>query len=169
MKNEISTSNAQSLQWVSATAGNLVNAGSLSEPALSYQPTATDLANGYAMLSLTILTTAGCDAAAQAYIPIQKVPHEHLECGPFVPNAFSPNNDGRNDQFHMVWRCGVSQYKFSVYNRWGQKVFETTDPNRSWDGRVNGIEQPVGNFIWHCQYRLNGIDQVKKGIVTLIR
>jgi gliding motility-associated-like protein len=165
----INTANAQSLQWVSATAGNLLNDDTTSEPALSYQPTETDIANGYAMLSLTILTNAGCDASAQAYIAIKHIPDEHIECGPFVPNAFTPNNDGRNDGFRMTWHCGVSQYRLWIYNRWGQKVFESTDPGIMWDGRVNGNTQPTGSFIWYCQYQLNGINQTKKGIVTLIR
>ncbi|HEY8896319.1 MAG TPA: SBBP repeat-containing protein, partial [Niastella sp.] len=165
----INTANAQSLQWVSATAGNLMNNGTISEPALTYQPTETDIANGYAMLSLTILTNAGCDASAQAYIAIKHIPDEHLECGPFIPNAFTPNNDGRNDGFRMTWHCGVSQYRLWICNRWGQKVFESTDPTMGWDGSLNGTIQPTGSFIWYCQYRLNGIIQTKKGIVTLIR
>ncbi|MCS3794978.1 SBBP repeat-containing protein [Niastella sp. OAS944] len=165
----INTANAQSLQWVSATAGNLLNDGTTSEPALSYRPTETDIANGYAMLSLTVLTNAGCDASAQAYISIKHVPSVNIECGPFVPNAFTPNNDGRNDGFRLTWNCGVSQYKLWIYNRWGQKVFESTDATMVWDGRVNGYEQPMDSFIWYCQYQLNGINQTKKGIVTLIR
>lgn len=165
----VNTTNAQSLQWVSATAGNLLNDGTTSEPALTYQPTETDIANGYAMLSLTILTNTGCDASAQAYVVIKHIPDEHIECGPFVPNAFTPNNDGRNDGFRMTWHCGVSQYRLWIYNRWGQKVFESTDPGMVWDGRVNGSIQPTGSFIWYCQYQLNGINQTKKGIVTLIR
>lgn len=165
----INTANAQSLQWVSATAGNLLNDGTTGEPALTYRPTENDITNGYAMLSLTVLTNAGCDASAQAYITIKHIPSTHIECGPFVPNAFTPNNDGRNDGFHMTWNCGVSQYRLWIYNRWGQKVFESNNPAMVWDGRVNGYEQPMGSFIWYCQYQLNGINQTKKGIVTLIR
>lgn len=92
------------------------------------------------------------------------------DCGEmFVPNAFSPNNDGANDVLYVRGLC-LETLTFMVFNRWGQKVFETTDKNKGWDGTFNGDLMSTGVFV----YRLEGKDYKgksysMKGNVTLIR
>ncbi|HZG00125.1 MAG TPA: choice-of-anchor L domain-containing protein, partial [Chitinophagales bacterium] len=53
----------------------------------------------------------------------------------FVPNAFSPNNDGRNDNFQVI-HCGIENFEMNVYNRWGNLVYQSNDPDDGWDGTL---------------------------------
>lgn len=88
----------------------------------------------------------------------------------FVPTGFTPNGDGRNDVFRPT-AAGIAKLEyFSVYNRWGERVFHTTIDGRGWDGRLNGREQGTGTFAW----MVKGVDYLgkvffAKGTVTLIR
>ena len=88
----------------------------------------------------------------------------------FVPTAFTPNNDGLNDVVRPI-AVGIRQINyFSVYNRWGERVFTTTVNRQGWDGRINGRVQNSGVFVW----MVSAIDYLGKsiflkGTVTLIR
>jgi gliding motility-associated-like protein len=90
--------------------------------------------------------------------------------GFFIPNAFTPNGDGHNEIFRPMLLGTVDGFRFAVYNRWGEKVFETHTPGQGWDGRLNGAPLPTGTFIWLCQYQFNGqAMQIRNGTVLLIR
>lgn len=65
-----------------------------------------------------------------------------------VPNAFTPNGDGRNDCFGIQRWGNVNIKEFSIFNRWGQRVFTTKDPTQCWDGRVNGKMQDPGGYVY---------------------
>jgi gliding motility-associated-like protein len=88
----------------------------------------------------------------------------------FVPTAFTPDGDGRNDMFRPI-AVGISRIEyFRVYNRWGQLVFNTTINGKGWDGKIGGKEQSSGTFVW----LVKGVDYTgksffAKGTVTLIR
>jgi len=88
----------------------------------------------------------------------------------FVPTAFTPNGDGLNDKV-MPIAVGIQKINyFSIYNRWGQRVFMTTVNGNGWDGRINGRDQGTGVFVWvvsALDYLGNSI--FLKGTVTLIR
>src|SRR5688572_7706493 len=88
----------------------------------------------------------------------------------FVPSAFTPNNDGRNDVLRPV-AVGMQQIQFfQVYNRWGQLVFNTQQNGKGWDGRVNGQLQSNNTFVWMVKaIDFTGAVYFKKGTVTLIR
>ena len=88
------------------------------------------------------------------------------------PNAFTPNRDGRNDLFGPVVYGVLEKYKLMVYNRFGQKVFETTDPKKGWNGEAGGVPQATGAFVWVSSYKFSGADQrekADKGTVMVIR
>jgi gliding motility-associated-like protein len=88
----------------------------------------------------------------------------------YVPNAFTPNGDGRNDLFRAVLAGAVSEYTFAVYDRLGRMVFESNDPSVGWNGTTAGTQQPVGTYVWMCIYRLYQQPQrLQKGTVLLIR
>jgi gliding motility-associated-like protein len=94
------------------------------------------------------------------------------EClrGFYIPTGFTPNNDGRNDNFKPFIFGNIKQYRFSIYNRWGQVVFETRDLFIGWDGRFKGVPQDSNVFSWTCMYELEGeVTKLEKGIVVLIR
>jgi gliding motility-associated-like protein len=90
--------------------------------------------------------------------------------GLFVPNAFTPNGDGHNDLFRPMLYGNMVNLDFIVFNRWGQKVFETQTPTGGWDGSINGTPSPTGTYVWYCRYQLDGqSEKTAKGTVILIR
>lgn len=90
--------------------------------------------------------------------------------GFFVPKAFTPNADGLNDDFKPLLFGNIEHYRFTVFNRWGQIVFQSSTPGQGWDGRYKGKFESANVFVWTCQYRLaGGEDQSEKGSVMLIR
>ncbi|MET0394051.1 MAG: T9SS type B sorting domain-containing protein [Chitinophagaceae bacterium] len=88
----------------------------------------------------------------------------------FVPTAFTPNNDGRNDRLIPV-AVGIKQIDyFSIYNRWGQLVFTTTANGHGWDGKIGGQPQPSNTFVWVVKaIDFNGTPYFRKGTFVLIR
>ncbi|WP_438946208.1 T9SS type B sorting domain-containing protein, partial [Sediminibacterium sp.] len=88
----------------------------------------------------------------------------------FIPTAFTPNADGRNDVLRPV-AVGITQLVyFSVFNRWGQQIFYTNELNKGWDGTFKGEPQPAGTYVFQAE----GIDYLgnrvyKKGTAVLIR
>ncbi|MBK8922348.1 MAG: gliding motility-associated C-terminal domain-containing protein [Saprospirales bacterium] len=87
----------------------------------------------------------------------------------FFPTGFSPNGDGENDLLRLESRF-VEEIYWAVYNRWGQKIFETTDPDGAWDGTFKGEDQPVETYGYYMRVRCRGGSTAeKKGNVTLLR
>jgi gliding motility-associated-like protein len=87
-----------------------------------------------------------------------------------VPSGFTPNGDGLNDLLEPKLLGDVVRFKFSIYDRWGEEVFETQSLGKGWDGKLNGSFEATGVFTWFCEYQLAGQNsKVEKGIVTLIR
>ena len=88
----------------------------------------------------------------------------------FIPSAFTPNGDGRNDIVIPIM-AGIKEYRyFRIFNRWGQLVFTTSKEGDGWNGTLHGDLQPVGTYV----YEALGIDYVnrpvfKKGTLVLIR
>jgi len=90
--------------------------------------------------------------------------------GFYLPAAFTPNNDGKNDIFRPFVFGDLTLYRFTVYNRSGQIVFQTTDPTKGWDGKLKGTAQATNVFVWTCSYQLRGASlKTERGSVTLIR
>lgn len=86
------------------------------------------------------------------------------------PNAFSPNADGSNDIFRPIL-SNISKFHMSVYNRWGQLMFETNDMVTGWDGLINGKKSPYGLYIFVADYEVQDDASIKsvRGSFTLIR
>lgn len=93
-----------------------------------------------------------------------------VKCGDvFIPTAFSPNNDGQNDVLKVYGNC-INKLVLRVYDRWGEVLFESLDPKRTWDGTYKGIAVNPGVFMYHLSAELKNGDKVnKKGSVTLVR
>jgi gliding motility-associated-like protein len=87
----------------------------------------------------------------------------------YIPNIFSPNGDGQNDVLYVMGK-GIKTMHFLIYNRWGEKVFETTDLSQGWDGTYKGeILQPAVYVFMIDAILETGQRLVKKGDVTLIK
>jgi gliding motility-associated-like protein len=94
---------------------------------------------------------------------------EVVHCDIFIPNIFSPNGDGQNDVLYVRGQ-GIEQLTFVVYNRWGETVFETKDPNHGWDGTFKGKPAEAGVYVWHVEARLeDGLEVRRSGNVMLTR
>jgi gliding motility-associated-like protein len=84
--------------------------------------------------------------------------------------VFTPNGDGQNDQL-LINLIGIKQVKyFRIYNKAGKKVFESNDPNQRWDGKLDGVLQPLDSYMWVIEAVSNsGNALIERGVVTLLR
>lgn len=109
-------------------------------------------------------TSAGCKGEASVTLRVFEGPEI------YVPTAFTPNGDGKNDVF-KPFPVGIKNYTyFRIYNRWGQEIFASADFNRGWDGTINGKQQPTGTYVWIVE----GITKdnkkiVKRGTIIVVR
>ncbi|MGB3546541.1 MAG: gliding motility-associated C-terminal domain-containing protein [Saprospiraceae bacterium] len=93
-------------------------------------------------------------------------------CEVAVPEVFTPNGDGRNDVFKpFSGRCALENFQCVVYNRWGRKVFSSSDPTRAWRGEEDGKPQPADVYLYRMSftYPNNPEVVVREGEVTLLR
>ena len=87
-----------------------------------------------------------------------------------MPNAFTPNGDGKNDLFRLPPSSPEKVIGFSIFNRWGQLVFFTGNGASGWDGTFNDQQQPAGSYVWKIEYEdAAGIRKLASGNVMLIR
>ena len=91
---------------------------------------------------------------------------------PKIPNAFSPNDDGVNDEFRIIGLPpeNITKYNLQIFDRWGQVVFTSTNILESWNGKMNGQKCAEGLYCWTIYYEDNNKIKVSnKGAVMLIR
>ena len=88
-----------------------------------------------------------------------------------VPNAFSPNNDGQNDVFCLEgWVLCVKHFKVHIYDRWGEEVFSSVDPQFCWDGTYKGKPMDAAVFVYYIEAEMTTSEElVRKGNISLIR
>lgn len=96
-------------------------------------------------------------------------------CQYYIPNAFSPNQDGFNDVFIPFFSsgCAVNSYKLKIFNRWGALVFESDNPQNGWNGKASGEDAPQGVYMYTITYVEPGDATpeplVLSGSLTLLR
>lgn len=83
---------------------------------------------------------------------------EACQCQVYVPTAFSPNDDGINDQLEVFSDCALDEVEVSVFSRWGDRIFHSTTPGKWWDGRVGRKHLPVGVYVVVVTYRWTDSD-----------
>jgi len=114
---------------------------------------------------LVVTDSIGCTSTILKMIKV------YSSCQVYVPNAFTPNNDGLNDLLHPLNGVKTENLSFRVYNRWGQLVFQSNDWHRGWNGLIGDKPQPTGVYVWFLTY--TDVDtkerRQQKGTVTLIR
>jgi len=113
----------------------------------------------------TVTDSLGCTSAAQKTIKV------YTSCYLAVPNAFTPNNDGKNDFLYPLNAIKAENLNFKVFNRWGQLIFETKNWKQGWDGTYKGRQQAAGVYVWFLSYvdRDTKESRQMKGTVVLIR
>lgn len=113
---------------------------------------------------LEAYTPAGCKSYDMVKISIYKGPDIYM------PTAFTPNNDGLNDVLTPLLVGMGRFYRFSVYNRYGQLLFSTSQSGKGWDGRFKGQWQPTGTYVWYISADdFRGKPIQRKGSVFLVR
>lgn len=95
---------------------------------------------------------------------------EPSNCKVAIPSAFSPNNDGINDIFKPITHCEFTEYNMKIFNRWGEKIFESLSQNNRWDGGYQGEKVDLGVYAYLFRYRIGGLPSiVTSGSVTVVR
>ena len=93
-------------------------------------------------------------------------------CTPYLPNAFSPNGDGNNDVYRMVYKGDITIIDFSIYNRFGERVFHTNNNTDSWNGTYKDEPCDIGSYYYYiklyCGNKRNKVLEFK-GDVTLVK
>lgn len=89
--------------------------------------------------------------------------------GYYMPNAFTPDNDGLNDCYGIRYWGIITDLEFSIYNRWGERIFFTKDPRACWDGKYKGVAQDIGVYVYMIKAKTLCGTTFKKGLFTLIR
>jgi len=127
-----------------------------------------DIVHAYAeagrfTVSLSVVNEGGCTDSTAIDLCIQ--PQEPV----FVPDIFSPNDDGKNDTLY-VRGLFISRMEFRVYSRWGEVVFETTSPTKGWDGNLRGNPAPSGSYYYTLFATIGDVTKVEQvGEIVLIR
>ena len=112
--------------------------------------------------TLVVTSDSGCTSAQTITVDIN--------CGQvFVPDAFSPNGDGQNDILYVRGDC-IKTMQFEVFDRWGNRVFETESKSVGWDGRCRGEAMNTGSYVYYLKTVLyDGTAIEKRGDVALVR
>ncbi|HRG88868.1 MAG TPA: gliding motility-associated C-terminal domain-containing protein, partial [Chitinophagales bacterium] len=116
--------------------------------------------------TIQVMDTNGCRASDTVTVSVNSITDI------FIPNAFSPNNDGNNDVFQLFGDVGtISFLDMKVFNRWGELVFESSKHNFEWDGTYKGETVPQGTYIYVAKIAfVNGyVRNDLKGSLTVIR
>ncbi len=117
--------------------------------------------------TLVVTDASGCENTIQFLVVVTESPCDDPNI--FLPNAFTPNGDGENDVLRLLGN-GIEEMHLIIYNRWGQKVFETFDQSIGWDGTFKGSQLPPDAFGFYLTVRcINGDDYYKKGNITLLK
>ena len=142
-------------QWTPAAG---LSNDTISNPVASPEQTTT--------YSVTVTDSIGCSDVDSVLVIVTVVVEEN---NLIVPNAFSPNGDGKNDILYVKGR-NIKTIRFVIYNRWGEKVFEAGRPEEGWDGKYKGQFADSAVFVYYVKVEfIDGTEDFIKGDVTLIR
>ena len=141
----------QSIKW---TPDSTLNNSTILNPLVAPHETTT--------YTLSVVSDKGC--TAEKKFTVEVIPKI------VIPNAFTPNDDGKNDVFRAIYGSDISHISLSVFDRWGSVLFADNGTHKSWDGSYGGKMQPAGTYAWVFQYTdLTGKVKMLKGTVLLIR
>jgi len=100
-----------------------------------------------------------------------EVTYIDCDCNIYMPNAFTPSGDGRNDFYGAVSDCSYDEFHLLIFNRWGEVVFESFDIQQHWNGAINEYYCPSGVYSYVLQYKNwnKGLEGEITGVVTLLR
>lgn len=115
-----------------------------------------------------VVRNARCPDSCNYVVRVVDIPNDV-----WLPDAFTPNGDGRNDLFHVITdNPNIQVVNLDVFNRWGQRVFRSNLNNDGWNGTFNGRQCDGGTYFWQLRYRIRGAEETvffKKGDLVLIK
>lgn len=131
------------------------------------KPTTSVTATTSVVFTVTVTDTFGCSLSDTVELRVTPITCDNPFV--FIPNSFTPNGDGRNDVLYV--RSDIlDECYLVIYNRWGEKIFETADQNIGWDGNFKQKECPRGTYDYYFKGKCKDGDELElKGNVTLIR
>lgn len=96
---------------------------------------------------------------------------EPCPCSLLLPNAFTPNGDGLNDNFRPLHACDMENYSMTIFNTYGERIYFSRDPLQGWDGKLKGKLLNMGNYVWSVMYTRPSTGQQiqKQGNILLLR
>jgi len=125
--------------------------------------------NEEGIYSITLESSRGCDSLITIRINRNRSLNCDSLCDFQIPNAFTPNDDGINDVF-MFPSIEGNLISMKIFNRWGNLVYQSSDPFKAWDGFKNGYPEQPGTYIYLIEYFcITGLKKMKKGSITLIK
>jgi len=115
----------------------------------------------------TVVATNGCGSDTLT----ATINFSACDCQLLLPNAFTPNDDGRNDTFRPLHACEMTNFEMNIYDRYGELVFRSFNPDLAWDGSFHGKKVSPGAFVWMVHYFSTETKQpvFRKGTVMVIR
>jgi gliding motility-associated-like protein len=115
----------------------------------------------------TVVATNGCGSDTLT----ATINFSACDCQLLLPNAFTPNGDGHNDNFRPLHACQMTDFEMSIYDRYGELVFRSLNPDLSWDGSFHGRKVLPGAYVWAVHYFSTETKQpvFRKGTVMVIR
>jgi gliding motility-associated-like protein len=123
---------------------------------------------------LVAVNNSGCsDSALQVIVipnPIDTTVPSAIKDAIFIPNAFSPNGDGYNDIWQVFTNADINYFALTIYNRWGEKVYESNNQKQGWDGTYKGELQAPQSFVYMLTVVLqSGERRAFKGSMLLMK
>ncbi|OFY83085.1 MAG: hypothetical protein A3F72_19015 [Bacteroidetes bacterium RIFCSPLOWO2_12_FULL_35_15] len=168
------TANAGSNATIVAGTGTILNGTGTTGASYNWGPsstltnatTLTPTASPLQTTTYTLTVTQnGCSATDSVTVFVE------MPCGEiFVPSAFSPNGgDATENEVLKVYGNCILNLEFAIFDRWGEKVFETTNPAIGWDGTYKGKKLDTAVFVYFLKATVDGIDVKKQGNITLVK
>jgi len=148
--NAVITGNVAHIEWTPAA--------SLNNPSVP-DPVATPLAT--TEYTIKVRSPDGCESEAKTKVIVARKL--------LMPSAFTPNGDGLNDVFRIPAGTTLNRVRFSIFDRWGNIVFQTSDINKGWDGSYKGTPLPPGVFVYLIRGNDTDDDILAKGTVILVK
>lgn len=117
------------------------------------------------MMSFPLTTTQAADG--------QLTPPDQL-CKVYVPNVFSPNDDGINDEFKPLFECTPVSFEMKIFNRWGKLVYQSKSADEGWTGKEKNKELPADVYVYYVQVTFQDegqgtITETLSGEVSIVR
>jgi gliding motility-associated-like protein len=124
------------------------------------------------MYKVEMESPVGCLGSDSVYVKLvsEEIPDFEI----YVPNAFSPNGDGINDIFQIKFpysTFNLQHSTLSIFNRWGEEIFQSEDITQGWDGKKNGKDCPGGVYVYKIVFEVDEVPgmQERTGTVMLVR